>query len=51
MEKKSNETKLTQTEISKQLNYSHSPNKRYRDDIIMDTPYKKTGREKQNQTR
>ena len=43
---KSNETKLTQEVISKQLRFSDSTIKRYRDDIQMDSPiYRKiTGR-------
>ena len=41
MEMKSNDPRLTQNEISKQLTYSHSTVKRYRDDINMDSPYKR----------
>jgi len=39
MEVKSNEPNLTQKQISKQLGYSDSTIKRYRDDIQMDSPY------------
>ena len=38
MEIKSNETKLTQKEISNQLWFSDSTIKRYRGDINMDSP-------------
>ena len=43
---KSNETKLTQEVISKQLRFSDSTIKRYRDDIQMDSPINRkiTGR-------
>ena len=36
---KSNEPKITQKEISKQLGFSDGTIKRYRDDINMDSPY------------
>ena len=39
MEKKSNEPKLRQKQISKQLGYSDSNIIRYRDDIILDSPH------------
>ena len=39
MKLESNEPKLTQKEISKQIGYSNSNIKRYRDDINMDSPY------------
>ena len=39
MEIKLNDSELTQNEISKQLGYSDSNIKRYRDDINMDSPY------------
>ena len=39
MEIKSNEPRLTQKEISRQLGFSDSTIKRYRDDINMDSPY------------
>ena len=39
MEIKSNEPKLTQKKIPKQLGFSDSTIKRYRDDIDMDSPY------------
>ena len=38
---KSNESKLTGKEISKQLGFSNITNKRYTDDIQMDCPYKR----------
>ena len=41
MEIKSNEPKLTQKQICNQLGYSDSTIKRYRDDISMDSPYKR----------
>ena len=41
MELKSNEPKLTQKQICNQLGYSDSTIKRYRDDISMDSPYKR----------
>ena len=47
MEIKSNEPRLTQKEISKQLTYSVSTVKRYRDDINMDSPYKRKKYEKE----
>ena len=50
MEIKFIEPRLTQEEISKQLGYSDSTVKRYRDDIQMDTPYKRDKyREKKSQ--
>ena len=39
MEIKSNEPRLTPKQTSKQLGYSDSTIKRYRDDINMDCPY------------
>ena len=39
MEKKSNEPKLTQQQISRQLRFSDSTIKRYRDENKMDIPY------------
>ena len=39
MEIKSNEIKLTQKQVFKQLGYSDSTFKRYRDDMIIDSPY------------
>ena len=39
MEIKYNEPKLTQKKIPKQLGFSDSTIKRYRDDIDMDSPY------------
>ena len=36
---KSNEPRLTQKEIGNQLGFSDSTTKRYRDDILMDSPY------------
>ena len=38
MEIKSNESKLTQKEISKQLGFADSTSERYRDDINMESP-------------
>ena len=43
----SNEPKLTQKEISKQLGFSDSPTKRYRDNTILDSPYN-TNRDRKN---
>ena len=37
--KKSTELRLTQKQISKQLSFSHSTFKRYKDDVNMDCPY------------
>ena len=39
MEIKTNDPKLTQKQISKQLGYSDSTFKRYRDDLNMNSPY------------
>ena len=51
MEIKSNEPKLTQKQISSQLGYSDSTIKRYRDDIQMDSPYKRNKyRQKNNKS-
>jgi len=41
MEEKFNNPKLTQKEICKQLGFSDSTIKRYRDDIKMDSPYRR----------
>ena len=41
MEKTSHELKITQKQISKQLEFSDSTIKRYRDDIYMNSPYKR----------
>ena len=41
LEMKSSQPKLTQKHFSKQLDYSDSTIKRYRDDIQMDSPYNK----------
>ena len=46
MEKKSNEPKLTQKQICKQLDKSDSIFKRYRDDIDMDSPYNRNNHKK-----
>ena len=46
MEIKSNEPKLTQKQICKQLGKSESTFKRYRDDIDMDSPYKRNNYKK-----
>ena len=48
MEIKSNEPKLTQKQICNQLGYSDSTIKRYRDDISMDSPYKRKKYKKKN---
>ena len=40
MEMKSNNPKLTQKEIAKELGYSDSTLKRYRNDINMQSPYR-----------
>ena len=40
MEKKSNNPKLTQKEIAKELGYSSSTLQRYRNDISMNSPYR-----------
>ena len=48
METKTIEPKLTQKQILKQLGYSDSTIKRYRDDINMDSPYKRQKIQKQN---
>ena len=46
MEAKFNNPKLTQKEICKQLGFSDSTIKRYRDDIKMDSPYRKNTNKK-----
>ena len=46
MEIKSNEPKLTQKQISMQLGISDSTIKRYKDDIIMHSPYNRNKYEK-----
>ena len=46
VETKSNEPRLTQKEIPKQVGYSDSTIKRYRDDINMDKPYNRQKRKK-----
>ena len=48
MEIKSNEPKLTQKQVCKQLCYSDSTIKRYRDDISVDSPYKRNKDRKKN---
>ena len=56
MEKRSNNPRMTQNQICKQLGTSDSTIKRYRDDISMDKPYKrntykkKTNNQKSNTT-
>ena len=45
---KSNKPRLTQKQISNQLGYSDSTIKRYRDDIQMDSPYKRNKNRKKN---
>ena len=49
-EKKSNEPRLTQKQISKQLVCSDSTIKRFRDDINMDSPYSRNKYRKKNNT-
>ena len=52
MEIKSKEPKLTQKQICNQLGYSDSTNKRYRDDISMDSPHNRNiYRKKNNKTK
>ena len=46
MEAKFNNPKLTQKEICKQLGFSDSTIKRYRDDIKMDSPYRRKNHKK-----
>ena len=46
MEAKFNNPKLTQKEICKQLGFSDSTIKRYRDDIKMDSPYRRNNHKK-----
>ena len=48
VEKNSNEPRLTQKQICNQLGYSDSTIKRYRDDISMDSPYKRNKYRKKN---
>ena len=50
MEIKSNEPRLTQKQICNQLGYSDSTIKRFRDDIQMDSPYKRTKYRKKTQS-
>ena len=47
MEVKFNNPKLTQKQISKQLGFSDSTIKRYRDDIKMDSPYRRNTKKKE----
>ena len=46
MEAKFNNPKLTQKQICKQLGFSDSTIKRYRDDIKMDSPYRRNNHKK-----
>ena len=46
MEEKFNNPKLTQKEICKKLGFSDSTIKRYRDDIQMDSPYRRNNHKK-----
>ena len=46
MEEKFNNPRLTQKEICKQLGFSDSTIKRYRDDIKMDSPYRRNNPKK-----
>ena len=48
MEIKSNEPRLTQKQNCNQLGYSDGTNNRYRDDISMDSPYKRNKNRKKN---
>ena len=48
MEKKSDESKLTQKQICIQLGFLESTIERYRDDIIMDSPYNRKKHRKKN---
>ena len=48
MEIKCNEPRLTQKQICNQLGYSDSTIQRYRDDISMDSPYKRIKNRKKN---
>ena len=47
MEEKYNNPKLTQKQICKQLGFSDSTIKGYRDDIKMDSPYKRINQKKE----
>ena len=57
MDNKTNNPRRTQKQISKQLKISDTTNKRYRDDIQMDSPYnrndyiKRTPKQKQSNTK
>ena len=51
MEIKSIEPKLTQKKISKQLGFSDSTIKQYRDDISMDSPYNRNNYKKRTTKR
>ena len=46
LEEKFNNPRLTQKQICKQLGFSDSTIKRYRDDIKMDSPYKRNNHKK-----
>ena len=46
MEEKFNNPRLTQKQICKQLGFSNSTTKRYRDDIKMDSPYRRNNQKK-----
>ena len=46
MQAKFNNPKLTQKQICKQLGFSDSTIKRYRDDIKMDSPYRRNNHKK-----
>ena len=50
MEIKSHELKITQKQFSKQLEVPDSTIKRYRDDIYMNSPYKRKKNTKKNTT-
>ena len=49
MEEKYNHPKLTQKEICKKLGFSDSTIKRYRDDIQMESPYRRNNNKKKKQ--
>ena len=57
MDNTTNNFRMTEKQISKQLRFSDSTNERYRDDIQMDSPYdrndykKRTPKQKQSNTK
>ena len=48
MEEKLNNPRLTQKQICKQLGFSDSTIKRYRDDIKMDSPFRRNNQKRKN---